>query len=694
MIYKCKVCGATLNIKEDNRVCVCEYCGTTQSVPNTDDEKITKLFERGNELIRNCQFDDAQEKFEEILTLRNDDPEVYWSLLMAKYGVTYEKDPYTGNMIPTIHRTQDISIFLEEDYRLTIQYADDGQKAYYEKTAKIIDNIQKKYNIISEREEPFDIFICYKQTDDLTKKDTEDYKIAYELYNTLTKEGYKVFFSHVTLEDKIGEEYEPYIYAALKSSRILLAIGTKEEYYDAVWVKNEWSRFMFMMRNDHSKRIIPICLESSILPNELNRYQSIQIKNNIVWKEDLVRSIAKILDASVLKESIRKQNSDNSNKNIKSKSNKIVYITAIIMALFLSLTIVTKTINRDSSNNLNIQENEKNNGPADDGVISIANVIVGSLGDSSINDSSHKAITRIEEEFGDKVEVATIETAEDDEAVYYLFKDILDYGEYDVIVTGGNTMAYIIEPLFNEYPNQKWWLYDMHADFSSEYNNVVQIEFNDIEASYCAGYMAAMITKTNNIGYVCGFGSAFDMNHLAAYVNGAKAYNSNIDVKYSCTDSLSDGSLFSYITQELINKPNNCDVIYVMSSIDTTISTLDTIGYLNENDRYIIGYGVDYEEYLNRIGNDASERLLCSCLDNIDNAIYYMFMNELDKSVPYGKKVILGIEDEYVACKVSETAKTLLGEAGMAELKQLQFDLANGNIDIESLSTLPDDWFW
>ena len=321
MIYKCKLCGGQLEINDGDKLTTCPYCGSIQTIPNLEDEKINRLFERGNELIRNCQFDDAINKFEEILSLRNDDPEVYWSLLMAKFGVIYEKDPYTGNMIPTIHRNQDISIFLDEDYKLTLQYATNDQAEYYNKTAKIIDNIQKKYNSISEKEEPFDIFICYKQTDDNTKRDTEDYKIAYDLYNSLSNEGYRVFFSHVTLEDKIGEEYEPYIYAALKSAKVLLAIGTKQEYYNATWVKNEWSRYMHMMKNDYSKRIIPICTESSILPIEFNKYQAIQTNTNIVWKEDLVRSIKKALYT----ENKKNQNINYNNDRIESQdTNNIV----------------------------------------------------------------------------------------------------------------------------------------------------------------------------------------------------------------------------------------------------------------------------------------------------------------------------------------------------------------------------------
>ena len=54
----------------------------------------------------------------------------------------------------------------------------------------------------------------------------------------MTAKGYKVFFSRITLEDKLGMQYEPYIFAALNSAKVMLAFGTKYEYFHAVWVKN------------------------------------------------------------------------------------------------------------------------------------------------------------------------------------------------------------------------------------------------------------------------------------------------------------------------------------------------------------------------------------------------------------------------------------------------------------------------
>ena len=43
-ILKCKMCGGDLEIIEGSSICVCEYCGTEQTVPKVDDERKVTLF--------------------------------------------------------------------------------------------------------------------------------------------------------------------------------------------------------------------------------------------------------------------------------------------------------------------------------------------------------------------------------------------------------------------------------------------------------------------------------------------------------------------------------------------------------------------------------------------------------------------------------------------------------------------------
>ena len=58
-----------------------------------------------------------------------------------------------------MNRAQYTSIFDDEDYKAAVQYADAAQRGIYESEAKAINEIQKGILEISQKEEPFDVFI-------------------------------------------------------------------------------------------------------------------------------------------------------------------------------------------------------------------------------------------------------------------------------------------------------------------------------------------------------------------------------------------------------------------------------------------------------------------------------------------------------------------------------------------------------
>lgn len=147
---------------------------------------------------------------------------------------------------------------------------------------------------ISNKEDPFDIFICYKETDELGNR-TEDSALAQELYYELKKKGYRTFFARKTLESRLGTEYEPIIFSALHSAKVMIVLGTKAEHFNAVWVRNEWSRFINMSK-DTSKTVIPAYRGMSPyeLPAELSVFQS-QDMSKIGFMQDLTDGIERCM---------------------------------------------------------------------------------------------------------------------------------------------------------------------------------------------------------------------------------------------------------------------------------------------------------------------------------------------------------------------------------------------------------------
>lgn len=173
----------------------------------------------------------------------------------------------------------------------------------------LLNSLQKDILKIVNKEDPFDVFICYKETDDLGNR-TVDSVLAQDIYDQLTNKGFKVFFSRITLEDKLGQEFEPYIFSALNSAKVMLAIGTDSEYYNAVWVKNEWSRFLSLMQSDHSKTIIPCYrdVDPYDMPPEFKNLQG-QDMSKLGFLQDLTRGVTKIIRGSEKSSDVSASNS-------------------------------------------------------------------------------------------------------------------------------------------------------------------------------------------------------------------------------------------------------------------------------------------------------------------------------------------------------------------------------------------------
>lgn len=306
-LFKCKMCGGALEITNNETVATCEYCGTQQTLPRLDDDRKANLYDRANHFRRNNEFDKAMGIYEQILNEDNTDAEAYWSLVLCRYGIEYVEDPSSRKRIPTVNRAQFTSVFDDDNYKSALQYADGYQRNIYEEEAKAINEIQKGILAISQKEEPFDVFICYKESDSNGRR-TPDSVLAQELYYQLTQEGFKVFFARITLEDKLGSAYEPYIFAALNSSKVMVALGTKPEFFKAVWVRNEWSRYLSLIKNGAKKTLIPAYrdMDPYDLPEEFSHLQA-QDMSKLGFMQDLLRGIKKITQAETPKAAVVKE---------------------------------------------------------------------------------------------------------------------------------------------------------------------------------------------------------------------------------------------------------------------------------------------------------------------------------------------------------------------------------------------------
>ncbi len=296
-IIKCKMCGGDIEISADKTFGTCEYCGSTMTLPKVDDEQRAAAFNRGNHFRRSGEFDKALAVYERIVAEDDNDAEAHWCCALCRFGIEYVEDPATYEWLPTCHRASFDSFLEDVDYLAAVEHSDGITRRQYQKDAAKIAEVQRGILATSQNEQPFDVFLCYKETGEDGQR-TRDSLMAQEVYYELTEQGYRVFFARITLEDKAGTEYEPYIFAALNSAKVMVVIGTKPEHFNAVWVKNEWSRFLSMMKKDRSKLLLPCYrdMDPYDLPEALSVLQSYDM-SKIGFMQDLIRGVKKVIDA-------------------------------------------------------------------------------------------------------------------------------------------------------------------------------------------------------------------------------------------------------------------------------------------------------------------------------------------------------------------------------------------------------------
>ena len=304
-IIKCKMCGGDIEISADKTFGTCEYCGSTMTLPKVDDEQRAAAFNRGNHFRRSGEFDKALAVYERIVAEDDNDAEAHWCCALCRFGIEYVEDPATYEWLPTCHRASFDSFLEDVDYLAAVEHSDGITRRQYQKDAAKIAEVQRGILATSQNEQPFDVFLCYKETGEDGQR-TRDSLMAQEVYYELTEQGYRVFFARITLEDKAGTEYEPYIFAALNSAKVMVVIGTKPEHFNAVWVKNEWSRFLSMMKKDRSKLLLPCYrdMDPYDLPEALSVLQSYDM-GKIGFMQDLIRGVKKVIDAGKPQETVK-----------------------------------------------------------------------------------------------------------------------------------------------------------------------------------------------------------------------------------------------------------------------------------------------------------------------------------------------------------------------------------------------------
>lgn len=295
----CPSCGGP--VVRDGNFSVCEYCHTRWQIDLADD---IHAVDRANAwaALRASDFEKAEELFDAIILTDRNNYEAYWGRALSKASITYVNDMHEGKKVPTCNNLGKDSFLKFKDVEKAIELAPAGISEEYSKQAEKIEKIRIEWLERASKEPPYDIFISFKDSDkDRGIDRTQDSVDAQDLYNLLIQKNYRVFFSRISLRGKIGEQYEPYIYNAIKTAKVMIVFGEKPEYFSSTWIKNEWLRYKKRIddgeKNPNSLVVVCKGMNPSDLPATLRSRQCINL-DNMGAETDLINHIEKVIAAT------------------------------------------------------------------------------------------------------------------------------------------------------------------------------------------------------------------------------------------------------------------------------------------------------------------------------------------------------------------------------------------------------------
>ena len=180
---------------------------------------------------------------------------------------------------------------------------------------------------------------------------------------------------------------------------------------------------------------------------------------------------------------------------------------------------------------------------------------VGGVNDQSFNQTSWEGLKKLDAA-NPNITAKYLESKTDADYASNI-QIFLDEG-YDLVICVGYMLANATREAAQANPNRKFAIID--DDSNKDLPNVACLMFAQEQASYLVGVVAAMMTKSQNIGYVQGMVSDTMNLFGIGYIAGAESINPTIKVQQYNANNFADAAAGSAAVQNFVT--NGADVVY------------------------------------------------------------------------------------------------------------------------------------
>lgn len=301
---------------------------------------------------------------------------------------------------------------------------------------------------------------------------------------------------------------------------------------------------------------------------------------------------------------------------------------------------------------------------------------VGGRGDKSFNDGAYLGAERAMRELGADVRFVEPGEGSDREAGLRL----LAAQGMDLVIGVGFIFSDDLTQLAKEYPNVHFAGVDYALGTDAQGNtieppaNLAALKFREEQGSYLVGAMAALVSKTKEVGFVGGMDIPLIHKFEAGYRAGVRQVCPNCRVI----------AQYAGVTPEAFRNPGRgkelalsqynqgVDVIFHASG-STGLGVFEAARATGK-----LAIGVDADQY-----SEAPGYVLTSMVKGVDNAVFDAIRGVSDGSF-HGGIYWLGLKEGGVRYVYDDNNRALIPPAVRTRLEQLQAEIIAGRIQVPS----------
>ena len=205
--------------------------------------------------------------------------------------------------------------------------------------------------------------------------------------------------------------------------------------------------------------------------------------------------------------------------------------------------------------------------------------------------------------------------------------------KYDVIISSNPSLPEIVEPILQQFPNQKFILLDAECSGNP---NICTVCYNQYEQAYLTGYIAGLMSESHKLGLIAAQEYPVMNNIIYPYFEkGAKAAYSASTVDFRIVGNWYDANKGAMLADVLYQ--NGVDVI------------LPICGGASQG---VINSAVNNDFYITWFDNNGFDKapgnIISSTVMKQEELAELMTMDFLRGKTAWGTAKMLGVKDGYV----------------------------------------------